>query len=260
MANTVLFEVRDRVAYLTLNRPEKLNAINNEMIGDLFDTFDEVKTNPDIWAAVITGAGRAFSTGHDLVMGNEPAPVEAGKKPRGNTDNLYHFISQVYKPVIAAINGYALAQGADIALLCDIRITSENAQFGWPQVKRGIASMSGPTILAHYVPLGSAFKFLFTGEFCDAQEAYRIGLVQEVVPEGKAVERAEEMVRGIVENCAPLAVRSIKEAAITGRSFPDFGERLKNASKVNQQMRGNEDSVEGLKAFAEKRKPVFKGR
>jgi enoyl-CoA hydratase/carnithine racemase len=257
---TIIFEVKDRVAYMTLNRPEKLNAINNAMIGDLFDSFQEIKSNPDIWVAVVTGAGRAFSTGHDLVMGREEPEPASDAKPRGNTDNLYHFISTVYKPVIAAINGYALAQGGGLALLSDIRIAAENAQFGWPQVKRGIASMSGPTILASMIPLGSAFKFLFTGEFCDAHEAHRIGLVQEVVGEGKAAERAEEMARGIIENCAPLAVRSIKEAAMTGRSFPDFKERLENASKVNKQMTGSEDSVEGLKAFAEKRKPVFKGR
>ena len=110
------------------------------------------------------------------------------------------------------------------------------------------------------MPLGSAFKFLFTGEFCDAAEAHRIGLVQEVVPHDKVLDRAEEMVRGIVENCAPLAVRAIKEAAITGRSFPNFEERMKNASSVNSGMAGSYDTKEGLAAFAEKRRPNFKGR
>ena len=183
MANTVLLEVRDRVAYVTMNRPEKLNAINNEMLGDLFETFTEVKENPDIWVAVLTGAGRAFCTGHDLVMGMH--------EPPGDTDAFYTYLSNVWKPVIAAVNGYCLAQGGGLALLSDIRIASEDAQFGWPQVKRGIASISGPTILSHYIPLGHALKILFTGEFCDAQEAYRLGMLQEVVPQNKLLERAD---------------------------------------------------------------------
>ena len=259
MADTVLLEVRNRVAYVTLNRPEKLNAVNNEMIADLFDAFDEVNRNPDIWVVLLTGAGRAFCTGHDLVMGRlERADGE--KPPRGDTDDLYVYLSRIWKPVIAAINGYCLAQGGGLALLSDIRIASETAQFGWPQVRRGIASISGPTILSHYVPLGSALKFLFTGELCDAQEAYRIGLVQEVVPTDKLMDRCEEIVRGIAENSAPLAVRTIKEAAITGLGIGDFTERVANSRRAWVAMGETEDSKEGLDAFAEKRKPVFKGR
>ena len=150
--------------------------------------------------------------------------------------------------------------GGGLALLSDIRIASENAQFGWPQVKRGIASVSGPTMLAHHVPLGDAFKMLFTGEFCDAQEAYRLGLVQEVVPPDKLLERCEELARMIVENAAPMAVRTIKESAITGLSIGDFSERVAKARNVANIVRETEDSREGLKAFAEKRKPTFTGR
>ena len=139
-------------------------------------------------------------------------------------------------------------------------IRAEDAQFGWPQVKRGIASISGPTILPHYIPLGAALKVLFTGEFIDAQEAYRLGMLQEVVPQDKVLERADELARMIVENCAPLAVRAIKESAITGMAIGDFGERVKNARHISLSVRESEDSNEGLTAFAEKRKPVFKGR
>ena len=259
MGNTVLLEVRNRVAYVTLNRPEKLNAVNNEMIADLFETFDEVNQNPDIWVVLLTGAGRAFCTGHDLVMGR--LEREDGEKPpRGDTDDLYVYLSRIWKPIVAAINGYCLAQGGGLALLSDIRIASDTAQFGWPQVRRGIASISGPTILSHYVPLGSALKFLFTGELCDAKEAYRIGLVQEVVPLDKVLERADAVASGIAQNSAPLAVRAIKEAAITGLAIGDFADRVANSRRAMQEMGETEDKQEGLDAFAQKRKPVFKGR
>ena len=117
MAKTVLLEVRDRVAYVTMNRPEKLDAINNEMLGNLFEAFTEVKENPDIWVAVLTGAGRAFCTSHNLVMSRT--------EPRGDTDDFYTFLSRMWKPVIAAVNGYCLAHGGGLALLSDIRIASE---------------------------------------------------------------------------------------------------------------------------------------
>jgi E-phenylitaconyl-CoA hydratase/naphthyl-2-hydroxymethylsuccinyl-CoA hydratase len=259
MADTVLLEVRDRVAYVTLNRPEKLNAVNYAMIGDLFEVFDEVKDNPEIWVVLLTGAGRAFSTGHDLVMGRKERE-DGAKPPRGDTDDLYVYLSRIWKPIIAAVNGYCLAQGGGLALLSDIRIASETAKFGWPQVKRGIASISGPTILSQYVPLGSALKLLFTGELCDAQEAYRMGLVQEVLPPDKLMERANEIARGIAQNSAPLAVSAIKQAAITGLAIGDFAERVANSRLAMLEMGETEDKQEGLDAFAEKRKPVFKGR
>ncbi len=259
MAETVLLEVRNRVAYVTLNRPEKLNAVNYAMIADLFEVFDEVRDNPEIWVVLLTGAGRAFSTGHDLVMGRKERE-DGAKPPRGDTDDLYVYLSRIWKPIIAAVNGYCLAQGGGLALLSDIRIASETAKFGWPQVKRGIASISGPTILSHYVPLGFALKFLFTGELCDAQEAYRMGLVQEVLPPDKLMERADEIATGIAQNSAPLAVRAIKQAAITGLAIGDFADRVANSRRAMLEMGETEDKQEGLDAFAEKRKPVFKGR
>lgn len=257
--NTVHLEVADRIATITMNRPEKLNAINNEMIRDLFEALYEVNTNPDIWVAVLAGEGRAFSTGHDLVMSGGDVPPQREGAPTGTTDDLYVYLSELDKPIIAAPHGYALAQGSGLALLCDFRIASEDAQFGWPQVKRGIASISGPTILTHYVPFGYALMMLFTGEFITASEALRVGLVQEVVPREQQMERVYEVARSIAGN-APLAVRTIKKAAVSGRAIPDFAERVKNSSRLAAEIRNSEDSREGLRAFAEKREARFTGR
>ncbi len=257
--NAVRFEVENKIATITMNRPEKLNAINNEMVRDLFEAFYEVNTNDDIWVAVLRGEGRAFSTGHDLVMAGGDVPEQRPGAPTGGIDELYIYLSQLEKPLIAAPHGYALAQGAGLALLSDFRIAADDTQFGWPQVKRGIASISGPTILSHYVPLGYALMMLFTGEFIDAEAAFRVGLVQEVVPKDKHMDRVYEIAEMIVGN-APLAIRTIKKAAMSGMSIPDFAERVKNSSKYAAELRGTEDSREGLAAFAEKRAPQFTGR
>jgi enoyl-CoA hydratase/carnithine racemase len=252
--STVDFEVRDKVGYVTLNRPEKLNAINHQMIGELFEVFEEVKFNPDIWAMVITGTGRAFSTGHDLVEMATTQPV--GR--HGSATAFYQYLQELYKPTIAAINGYCLAQGGGIALSCDIRIASDQAQFGWPQVKRGISSTSGPTILCQRIPLNIAMEMLFTGEFIDPKRAMELNLVNKVVPHEQLMDEVEAMVRKIMNN-APLAVRAIKEVGMRGLNL-QMEERVRLAGLISGVVGRSEDSKEGLQAFAEKREPVWKGR
>ena len=251
----VEYEVKGRIAYITMNRPEKLNAINHEMLDGLWQAFTNLRDDPEVWLGIVTGNGRAFSVGHDLVeMGGGSAPV----RESATTDQLYFMEQHIWKPIIAAINGICLAQGAGIALGADIRVAADTAQFGWPQVKRGISSISGPVILSHRVPLGNALETLFVGEFLPAQEAQRLGLVNHVVPQEEVMSKAEELAGKILEN-APLAVRAIKEAAIRGLHL-SLQDRLSVAALVSARVRNSEDSQEGLNAFKEKRAPVWKAR
>ena len=249
----VLYEIKEGIAYITLNRPEKLNAINPEMRGLLWDAFQDVKNNPEVRCAIVTGSGRAFSTGHDLVA---MANARANEGP--STGDLYVVQSNIWKPIIAAINGVCLAQGCGIALGSDIRIASTEARFGWPQAKRGISSVSGPALLSQVVPRNIAFEFLFTGDFVDAQRALDLMLVNYVVAPEDVMPRAEEMARKITAN-APLSLAAIKEASIKGSEM-GLEDRVAFAQKKRDEVLQTEDAQEGVKAFAEKRAPVWKGR
>ena len=249
----VIYEVREGIAYIALNRPEKLNAINPEMRELLWDAFQDVKNNPEVRCAIVTGSGRAFSTGHDLVA---MANARANEGP--STGDLYVEQSKIWKPIISAINGVCLAQGCGIALGSDIRIASSEASFGWPQAKRGISSVSGPALLSQVVPRNIAFEFLFTGDFVDAQKALELMLVNYVVAPEEVMPRAEEMARKITAN-APLSLAAIKEASIKGSEM-GLEERVAFAQKKRDEVLETEDAQEGVRAFAEKRAPVWKGR
>ncbi len=248
-----LYEIRDGIGYITLNRPEKLNAIDPAMRQILWDAFQDVKHNPEVRCAIVTGAGRAFSTGHDLVA---MAEDRANEGP--STGDLYVVQSNIWKPIIAAINGICLAQGCGIALGSDIRIASSEAQFGWPQAKRGISSVSGPALLAQVVPLNIAFEILFTGEFIDARRAHELMLVNHVVAPEEVILKAEEIAEKIVAN-APLSLAAIKEASINGAAM-DLERRVSYAQNKRDLILQTEDAQEGVRAFAEKRAPVWKGR
>ena len=248
-----LYVIKDGIAYITMNRPEKLNAIDPAMRQILWDSFQDVKNNPEVRCAIVTGAGRAFSTGHDLVA---MASATANEGP--TTGDLYVVQSQIFKPIIAAINGICLAQGCGIALGSDIRIASSSAQFGWPQAKRGISSVSGPALLSQVVPMNLAFEFLFTGDFVDAQRALQLMLVNYVVEPDEVMPKAREMAEKIIAN-APLSIAAIKEAAIKGSEM-GLEERVAFAQAKRDEVLQTEDAKEGVRAFAEKRAPVWKGR
>ncbi|MCH8281733.1 MAG: enoyl-CoA hydratase/isomerase family protein [Chloroflexi bacterium] len=249
----VIYEIKEGIAYITMNRPEKLNAIDPPMRQLLWDSFQDVKNNPEVRCAIVTGAGRAFSTGHDLVA---MASARANEGP--TTGDLYVVQSQIYKPIIAAINGICLAQGCGIALGSDIRIASSGAQFGWPQAKRGISSVSGPALLSQVVPRNIAFEFLFTGDFVDAQKALQLMLVNYVVEPDEVMPKAIEMAEKIIAN-APLSIAAIKEAAMKGAEM-GLEERVAYAQAKRDEVLQTEDAKEGVLAFTEKRAPVWKGR
>jgi E-phenylitaconyl-CoA hydratase len=252
----VEYEVKDRVAYITLNRPDKLNAIDVAMRDDLWRMLHEANDNPGVWMVVMTGNGRAFSVGHDLV--SMSGRSDALYDTEISTEDLYVFQMQMFKPIIAAINGFCLAQGGGIALASDILIASDQAQFGWPQAKRGIGSVSGPCMLAQRVPLNIAFEFLFTGELIPAQKALELGLVNRVVPHDELMPAVDKLVHQLLQN-APLPMRAIKEVAIRGMNMR-LDDRVRLAGIVNRSLQRTEDAQEGIKAFQEKRTPVFKGR
>jgi E-phenylitaconyl-CoA hydratase len=250
--SVVQYLVKDRVAYITLNRPEKRNAINEDMRDRLFDIFDDVRDNPEVWVAVLAGERGVFSTGHDLVE------IAAGGAHGRPSVELYQVIEEIWKPIIAAIDGYCLAQGAGLALSCDIRLATERAQFGWSQVKRGIASTSDPCSLAHRIPLNIAFEILFTGDLLDAHEAKRLNLVKRVVPAEKLREETDALVWKILAN-APVAMRAIKETAVRGRNM-NIEDRVRFADTLSEHIHQSADAKEGLAAFRDKRQPVWQGR
>ena len=251
----VEYEVRNRVAYVTLNRPDKLNAINLEMRDALLSAFQEFDRDDGAWVCVVSGAGKAFSVGLDLT---ETAGFLDDPSFAESIEELYVYQSRIWKPTLARIDGYCLAQGGGIALACDVRFASDEARFGWPQARRGLSSISGPAMLAAKAPLNYALEYLYTGELLDAREALRLNLVNRVVPSAE-LDGAVEAIAGKIAANAPLSLRYMKQAAVAGQGEP-LEARVRRAGEFFRRTLETEDAREGLAAFAEKRPPVFRGR
>ena len=259
----ILFEQQNHVAWITLNRPDVLNAMHPPMSHELRDAWKRVRDDDTIWMAVLTGSGeRAFSAGSDLkwraaqgekvrqhnrgeVKDNEPLGFQRGK--------------DCWKPLLASVNGYAVGGGLELVLGCDIVIAAANAQFGLPEVKRGLmADGAGIHRLMRRVPHNVAMGMVLTGQFIGAAQAQSVGLVNEVVPLDELRSTTERWVEQIMA-CAPLSLQASKEAALRGLELP-LWQAVGQTFPSAEQLYDSEDFIAGSKAFAAKRKPQWTGR
>jgi enoyl-CoA hydratase len=254
-----LYETKGPIAYVTVNRPEVLNALDSDTWGDLERAFEEALEDPGVRGVILTGAGeKAFIAGADISELAEITAVEAQKSSRFG-QSVLDLIENLGKPVVAAVNGFALGGGCETAMACTIRIASEKAKFGQPEVTLGLLPGGGGTQrLPRLVGKGRALQLILSGEIISAQEAYRIGLVNEVVPPAELIPRAEAILHRILAN-APIAIRLSLEAVNKGvETSQDEGLALE--ASFFGLCAGTEDKKEGTTAFLAKRAPQFKGR
>ena len=255
----VLYEKKGAIAYVTLNRPKVLNALNQRNVGDLRTAFEDARDDAAVRGVILTGAGdKAFIAGADISELAHVTAVEA-EKSSSYGQAVLNLIENLGKPVIAAVNGFALGGGCETAMACTIRVASENAKFGQPEVTLGLIPGGGGTQrLPRLVGKGRALQLILSGEMINAQEAYRIGLVNEVVPAAELMTRAEAILKRIFSN-APVAVKYSLDAVNKGLETSQ-AEGLSLEASLFGLCAGTEDKKEGTSAFLEKRKPQFQGR
>ncbi len=250
-------EVDGHILTVTMNRPERMNALHPPANLELGEVFDDFAANPDLWVAIITGAGeRAFSAGNDLrwqAEGNQRPPV-----PRGFGGLTSRF--DLDKPVIAAVNGVAMGGGFEIALACDIIVAADSAIFALPEPKVGLAALAGGLHrLPREIGMKRAMGMILTGRRVGADEGRDLGFVTDVAPQSKLMERARSWAEQICE-CAPLSIRASKQVAYSGLGHASLEDAMAAKYDAVATMAKSEDFIEGPKAFAEKRAPNWKGR
>jgi enoyl-CoA hydratase/carnithine racemase len=261
--NTTQFSIANHVAWITLDRPEAMNALNPELKWQLSEHLNQIESDNDIWLGIITGAGdRAFCAGMDLkanahLAGASEEIQQAALKYQSNTTHITERFD-FPKPLIAMVNGYALGGGLEIALACDIIIASEQASFGLPEPRRGlIAGSGGVHRLPRQIGLKPAMGYLLTGRHFSAHRAFELGLINEVVPTPKLRETVEGYAADIIQ-CAPLAVRATKASALKGLNLP-LPEAYIRVDPAEEKRRKSLDAKEGPRAFSEKRLPNWQG-
>jgi len=252
------YETKGRVGIVTINRPERMNALHPPANLELHEIWSEFERDPDLWVGILTGAGdKAFSAGNDLRYTAEHGRdmIRFAESGFGGLANR----TTCWKPIIAAVNGYALGGGFEMALACDLIIAADHARLGLPEPRVGLmAGAGGVHRLPRMIPQKIAMGYILTGRHMTAPEAHRLGVVNEVVPLADLMPTAMRWAAEILE-CAPLSIRASKQAALMGLGHPvDLAMRM-GYTEVDT-MRRSEDTIEGPRAFAEKRKPSWKAR
>jgi enoyl-CoA hydratase/carnithine racemase len=253
VADEVLIEVDDGIAVITINRPQARNAVNGAVSAGIAAAVEDLDARRDVRVLILTGAGGTFSAGMDLkgfLTGDNP--LAGGRGFGGITER------PPAKPMIAAVEGYALAGGFELVLACDLVVASEEAQFGLPEVTRGLAAGAGGLLkLAERIPYHAAMQMVLTGERVPAGDLQRAGLISRVVPAGQALEAARDLAARVAAN-APLAVVASKRVVVESADWPS-GEAFARQGEILGAVFGSADAMEGAAAFAEKRPPVWRG-
>lgn len=259
MFELLMYEKAAPLAFITINRPESMNALSNALVEEFDKVFDLIEQDDEIRALIITGAGeKAFMAGADIKE-LEVRDFVLGRQQTKRRQEVFNRIAEMKIPVIAAINGFALGAGLELAIACTLRVACEEAKLGSPEVNLGIIPGDGATQrLPRIVGFGRAMEMILTGDFVDAQEAYRIGLVNKVVNREELMEAAKKLA-GKIASKAPLAIQCGKEAVNRSMEVGIY-EGLAHESYLHAFTCASEDKKEGVAAFLEKRKPVFKGK
>jgi E-phenylitaconyl-CoA hydratase len=258
MADTVGYELDEHVATITYDRPEALNAINAELREDLNAAFARFRDEEEAWVAIVTGRGRAFCVGADLKHGEHAAGMFAGTFWEKPTLNSFESGWEIFKPVIAAVNGYCLGYGLTLVTWCDFVIASERAEFGFPEVRLGVPAAVGALRLSERIGWQHAMELLLTGDRIDARRAHEIGLAGWVVPHDELMAEARGLA-GRLTAAAPLAQRAMKEIAVRSRRLPPL-ESVRFAETMRKVAASTDDAAEGARAAAEGRPPQWRGR